>query len=128
LRYQTQYEPTFARAAARALKIREHLVDKGGIDDLFPARPKNMHRKTYELEEEFYRLNDAWAVGIMVRFRSSATLPSMSAEAARMLAAIRTALQASWEEVWRQRSHCFSIVWLAPSAPSPKAASKNPAS
>ena len=71
LRYETQYEPPFARAATRALKIRERLGDKGGIDDPFPARPKHMRRKTFErLEDEYYRLNDAWAVGIMGRFRS----------------------------------------------------------
>jgi hypothetical protein len=71
LPYETQYEPPFARAATRALKIRERLGDRSGLDDPFPARPKHMRRKTYErLEEEYDRLNHAWAVGIMARFRS----------------------------------------------------------
>ncbi len=70
LRYESQYEPPFARAATRALKIRERLGDRSGIDDPFPPKPKHMRWKTYErLETEYDRLNDAWAVGIMARFR-----------------------------------------------------------
>jgi hypothetical protein len=65
-----QYEPAFARAATRALKIRERLGDKGGIDDLFPAKPKGMHWKTYEqLRDEAERLEGVWARGIAGRFR-----------------------------------------------------------
>ena len=47
LKYDTQYEPPFARTATRALKIRERLGGKGGIDDPFPQKPKGMHWKTY---------------------------------------------------------------------------------
>jgi len=49
----TQYEPPFARAAMRALKIGERIGGKGGIDEPFPEKPKSMHWKTYErLEAE----------------------------------------------------------------------------
>jgi hypothetical protein len=73
LKYETQYEPAFARAATRALKIRERLGCKGGIDDPFPPKPKGMHRKTYErLQEQADRLQDAWAEGIMLRWGHSA--------------------------------------------------------
>ena len=70
LKYDTQYEPAFARAATRALKIRERLGGKGGIDDQFPPKPKGMHRRTYErLEAEAERLENVWAVGIAGKFR-----------------------------------------------------------
>ena len=69
LKYDTQYEPAFARAATRALKIRERLGAAGGIDDFFPERPKGMHVRTYERllrrEEE---LQAVWAQGIMSHF------------------------------------------------------------
>ena len=69
LRYDTQYEPAFARAATRALKIRERLGSKGGIDDFFPPRPKGMHRRTYErLQEHDERLQNAWAGGIAAKW------------------------------------------------------------
>ncbi len=65
LRYDTQYVPPFARAATRALKIRERLGSKGGIDDCFPDKPKRMHWKTYErLQDEAERHVNAWAIGI----------------------------------------------------------------
>ena len=70
LRYETQYEPPFARAATRALKIREKLGSKGGIDDPFPPKPKGMHWRTYErLQAQAERLERRWAVGIAGKFR-----------------------------------------------------------
>lgn len=69
LKYGTQYEPHFARAATAVLKIRSRLGAKGGIDDPFPRRPKGMHRRTYErLRDEEEQLQSAWVVGIMARF------------------------------------------------------------
>ena len=47
LRYDTQYEPAFARAATRALTIRERLGGRSGIYDPFPEKPKGMQWKTY---------------------------------------------------------------------------------
>lgn len=70
LKYDTQYEPPFARAATRALKIRERLGGNGGIDDPFPLKPKGMHWRTYErLQAQEERLQHAWAVGIRGKFR-----------------------------------------------------------
>jgi hypothetical protein len=69
LKYETQYEPPFARAATRALKIRERLGSRGGIDDPFPVKPKGMHWKTYErLQAEAERLEAAWVMGIAGKF------------------------------------------------------------
>lgn len=66
LKYETQYEPPFARAATGALKIRERLGSKDGIGDLFPPKPKGMHWRTYyRLSERESRLQSAWAAGIM---------------------------------------------------------------
>lgn len=70
LRYESQYEPSFARAASRALKIREKLCRHGGTDDPFPAKPKGMHWRTYKrLRDEEERLQEAWALGIMGKWR-----------------------------------------------------------
>ena len=70
LKYETQYEPAFGRAATRALKIRERLGGKGGLDDPFPEKPKGMHWRTYEkLMAQDESLQNAWAVGISARFR-----------------------------------------------------------
>ena len=70
LKYETQYEPPFARSASAALKIRERLGCKGGLDEPFPAKPKGMHWKTYErLSEEEQGLQDAWAIGLIGKFK-----------------------------------------------------------
>ena len=70
LKYETQYEPAFGRAATRALKIRNRLGAKGGLEDPFPEKPKGMHWKTYDrLAADDERLQNAWAVGISARFR-----------------------------------------------------------
>jgi hypothetical protein len=69
LKYDTQYEPGFARAATRALKIRGRLGSTGGIDEPFPEKPKGMRWATYEaLQAEDERLQHAWAEGIMTKF------------------------------------------------------------
>jgi hypothetical protein len=65
LKYETQYEPPFARAATQALKIRDRLGSKGGIDEPFPEKPKGMHWKTYHrLRAREERLQQSWALGI----------------------------------------------------------------
>jgi hypothetical protein len=72
LKYDTQYEPPFARAATRALKIRDRLGCRGGIGDPFPAKPKGMHWRTYErLQAQEERLQNAWALGIMTKWNLS---------------------------------------------------------
>ena len=70
LKYETQYEPPFARAATRALKIRDKLGGRGGIDDPFPKKPKGMHWRTYRrLEAEAERQEERWAIGIAGKWR-----------------------------------------------------------
>ena len=70
LKYETQYEPPFARAATHALKIRERLGSKEGLAEPFPDKPKGMHWRTYErLRRQESQLQHAWAVGIAARFR-----------------------------------------------------------
>ena len=69
LRYDTQYEPVFARAATRALKIRARLGSKDGMDGPFPDRPKGMHRKTYNrLRAQEALMRNAWAIGVLRRW------------------------------------------------------------
>lgn len=69
LRYDTQYEPVFARAATRALKIRARLGSKDGMDGPIPDRPKGMHRKTYDrLRAQEALMRDAWAIGVLRRW------------------------------------------------------------
>ena len=66
LKYESQYEPVFGRAASRVHKLRECLGASGSLDDPFPAKPKGMHWKTYRrLEALDEHLQNQWAVGIM---------------------------------------------------------------
>lgn len=70
LRYESQYEPSFARDASRALKIRDKLGGRGGLDDPLPAKPKGMRWRTYRrLEDTDERLRRQWASGISAHFR-----------------------------------------------------------
>lgn len=65
LKYESQYEPAFACAASRALKIREKLGGMGGLDMPFPEKPKGMHWRTYErLRNKEEHLQTAWVMGI----------------------------------------------------------------
>ena len=65
LKYESQYEPAWGQAASRALKIRQRLGCREGIDDSFPSRPKGMHWRTYErLMAQAERLQNAWAMEI----------------------------------------------------------------
>ena len=73
LKYESQYEPAWVRAASRALKIQQRLGCGEGIDDAFPPKPKGMHLKTYRrLEAEYERLTNTWAAAatqMMSRYR-----------------------------------------------------------
>ena len=60
----------FARAASRALKIRQRLGAKGGIDEPFPLKPKGMHWTTYErLRHQDEHLTKFWAASMWERLR-----------------------------------------------------------
>ena len=64
LRYESQYEPAFARAASQAIKIQRKLGGDGGVDDWLPPKPKGMHWATYHrLEDRYERLSRYWAAG-----------------------------------------------------------------
>ena len=66
LKYESQYEPPFGRAANRVHKFRARLGHSGSLDDPFPRKPKGMHWKTYRrLEALDEHLQNQWAVGIM---------------------------------------------------------------
>lgn len=69
LRYETQYEPPFARAATRALKIRGKLGGQGGIDEPFPPKPQGMHWRTYDrLQADAEDANRRWVLGFIGEF------------------------------------------------------------
>jgi hypothetical protein len=65
LKYETQYEPPYGRAASRAVKIRERLGCREGFAAPFPEKPKGMHWATYaRLSDLDERLQQFWAGGI----------------------------------------------------------------
>jgi hypothetical protein len=65
LKYDSQYEPGYGRAARKAHRIRDRLGYLGSIDNPFPPKPKGMHWATYRrLEGEDERLRRIWNWGI----------------------------------------------------------------
>lgn len=70
LRYESQYEPPFARAASRSHKLRQRLGQVAGLDEFFPPKPKGMHWRTYRrLEMKDEDLQAVWSAGIIARFK-----------------------------------------------------------
>jgi hypothetical protein len=70
LKYQSQYEPPFTRAANRALKLRDRLGRTNSIEDSFPQKPKGMHWRTYRrLEALDNQLHAQWGAALIRRFR-----------------------------------------------------------
>lgn len=66
LKYESQYEPAFCRAASQSHALRKRLGHVGGLDDQFPPKPKGMHWKTYRrLEERDEELRYQWTVSAM---------------------------------------------------------------
>ena len=48
LKYESQYEASYARACSQAHNLRKRLGQVGSLDDPFPPKPKGMHWKTYQ--------------------------------------------------------------------------------
>ncbi len=70
LKYDSQYEPAYARAASMAHNIRKKLGYIGSLDDPFPLKPKGMHWQTYRrLEARDAHCQQEWAVGVMAWIR-----------------------------------------------------------
>ncbi len=64
LKYESQYERNFNRAATQAHKLRSRLGQSGSLDDSFPEKPKGMHWRTYHrLQQRDTELQNAWAAG-----------------------------------------------------------------
>ena len=65
LKYESQYEPSYARATTQRHNIRKRLGQAGSLDDPFPPKPKGMHWKTYwRLESLDEQLEQRWVAGI----------------------------------------------------------------
>jgi len=68
LKYESQYENSWMRAATQAQRICARLGGTGDIDDPLPPKPKGMHWTTYErlarrhgaLTDRFMFMLDAW--------------------------------------------------------------------
>ena len=66
LKYESQYESGYSRAADQAHALRKRLGQVGSLDEPFPHRPKGMHSKTYRrLKQMDEHLQQRWAVGVM---------------------------------------------------------------
>lgn len=76
LGYQSQHESPMWRALSQAQKLRQKYGGSGSMDDLFPAKPKGMHWRTYHrlcrkaerLEVKIGTLEDAYFGNLMRRF------------------------------------------------------------
>ena len=65
LKYESQYESGYSRAADQAHALRKRLGQVGSLDEPFPDRPKGMHWKTYKrLAAKDAHLQQRWAVGV----------------------------------------------------------------
>ena len=61
LKYESQYEPAFARAASRSQSIRRRLGGTSNLQDPFPDKPKGMHWRRYDrLRAKADRLERVW--------------------------------------------------------------------
>lgn len=66
LKYESQYEASYARSCSQAHNLRKRLGQVGSLDEPFPPKPKGMHWKTYQqLEQRDQQLQNRWAVGVM---------------------------------------------------------------
>lgn len=65
LKYESQYEPIFGRAADQRHKLRKRLGQVGSLEDPFPTKPKGMHWKTYRrLETRDQDLEQRWCMDL----------------------------------------------------------------
>ena len=65
LKYESQFESGYSRAADQAHALRKRLGQTGFLDDPFPPKPKCMHWKTYKrLEAKDAELQQRWAFGV----------------------------------------------------------------
>lgn len=65
LKYESQYEPIFGRAADQRHKLRKRLGQAGSLEDPFPPKPKGMHWKTYRrLEARDQELEQLWCMDL----------------------------------------------------------------
>ena len=65
LKYESQYESGYSRAADQAHALRKRLGQVASLDEPFPDRPKGMHWKTYKrLAAKDTDLQQRWAVGV----------------------------------------------------------------
>ena len=62
LKYKTQSEIGWQRQITKAQKIRKRLGGNESMDELFPVKPKGMHRKTYDrMEAADEKANRMWS-------------------------------------------------------------------
>ena len=66
LKYESQYEQSFGRAASMSHKLREKLGYSGTLVEPFPPKPIGMHWKTYwQAEERDAELQQRWELGLI---------------------------------------------------------------